>query len=63
MLSAFRVFTKWGVKHGNVIYKFVLITTTSFHFTLLQCLKLKKTLKDNCFSALNAHRNLFDRKV
>ena len=48
MLSAF-AFTKWGVKHGNVIYKFVLITPTSFHFSILKYLKLK-TLKDNYFS-------------
>ena len=40
MLLAF-VFTKWGVKHGNVIYKFVLIKTTSFHFTILPIVKLK----------------------
>ena len=39
MLSAL-VFIKWGVKHGIVIYKFVLITT-SFYFTILQNLKLK----------------------
>ena len=38
--SAF-VFTKWGVKHGNVIYKFVLITTTSFYFTITKS-KTKK---------------------
>ena len=44
MLSAFS-FTKLGGKHGNVIYKFVLITTISFHFTLLQILKLKKRLR------------------
>ena len=62
MLSAFS-FTKLGGKHGNVIYKFELITTTSFHIIILQILKLKKTLKDNCFSPLNAYRNLFDRKV
>ena len=41
ILPAF-TFTKWGVKHGNVIsYKFVLITTTPFHFTILQSLKVK----------------------
>ena len=61
ILSAFS-FTKLGGKHGNVIYKFVLITTTSFYFTILQILKLKN-VKDNCFSPLNAYRNLFDRKV
>ena len=62
MISVF-VFTKWGVKHGNVIYKFVTDNNNIIPFHYFTNSKTKQMLTNDCFSPLNAYRNLFEKKV
>ena len=61
MISVF-VFTKWGVKHGNVIYKFVTDNNNIIPFHYVTNSETKQTLTEDCFSPLNAYRNLFGKK-